>query len=33
VLGLTGEIVSPMSKGAGVLLVHDDGETRVEQLG
>ena len=32
VLGLTGEIVSPMSKGAGVLLVHDEGETRVEPL-
>jgi broad specificity phosphatase PhoE len=32
VLGLTGEIVSPMSKGAGVLLVHDAGETRVEPL-
>jgi phosphohistidine phosphatase SixA len=32
VLGLTGEIVSPMSKGAGVLLVHADGETRVEPL-
>jgi hypothetical protein len=32
VLGLTGEIVSPMSKGAGVRLVHDDGETRVEPL-
>lgn len=33
VLGLTGEIVPPMSKGTGVLLVHDDGETRVEPLG
>jgi broad specificity phosphatase PhoE len=32
VLGLTGEIVAPMSKGAGVLLVQDDGETRVEPL-
>jgi broad specificity phosphatase PhoE len=32
VLGLTGEIVPPMSKGAGVLLVHEDGETRVEPL-
>ena len=32
VLGLTGEIVAPMSKGAGVLLVHDAGETRVEPL-
>jgi broad specificity phosphatase PhoE len=32
VLGLTGEIVTPMSKGAGVLLVVEDGETRVEPL-
>ena len=32
VLGLTGEIVAPMSKGAGVLLVHHEGETRVEPL-
>ncbi len=32
VLGLTGEIVAPMSKGAGVLLVHYEGETRVEPL-
>jgi broad specificity phosphatase PhoE len=32
VLGLTGEIVAPMSKGAGVLLVHDAGRTRVEPL-
>jgi phosphohistidine phosphatase SixA len=32
VLGLTGEIVQPISKGAGVLLVHADGETRVEPL-
>ena len=32
VLGLTGEIVAPMSKGAGVLLVHQEGETRVEPL-
>jgi broad specificity phosphatase PhoE len=33
VLGLTGEIVEPMSKGSGVLLVVDDEETRVEPLG
>jgi broad specificity phosphatase PhoE len=32
VFGLTGEIVSPMSKGAGVLLVHEDAKTRVEPL-
>jgi broad specificity phosphatase PhoE len=32
VLGLTGEIVEPMSKGAGVLLVLEDGRTRVEPL-
>jgi broad specificity phosphatase PhoE len=32
VLGLTGESVEPMSKGAGVLLVVDAGETRVEPL-
>jgi phosphohistidine phosphatase SixA len=32
VLGLTGEIVEPMSKGSGVLIVVDDGETRVEPL-
>jgi broad specificity phosphatase PhoE len=32
VLGLTGEIVEPMSKGAGVLLVVDDERTRVEPL-
>jgi len=32
VLGLTGQLVSPMAKGAGVLLVHDDGKTRVEPL-
>jgi len=28
VLGLTGEIVAPMSNGAGALLVQEDGETR-----
>src|SRR5919106_2981091 len=32
VLGLTGEIVEPMSKGSGVLLVVDDEQTRVEPL-
>lgn len=32
VLGLTGEVVEPMSKGAGVLIVEDNGEFRVEPL-
>ena len=32
VLGLTGEIVAPMSKGDGVLIVEDGGEFRVEPL-
>jgi broad specificity phosphatase PhoE len=32
VLGLTGEVVEPMSKGAGVLVVEEDGEFRVEPL-
>jgi broad specificity phosphatase PhoE len=32
VLGLTGEIVEPMGKGSGVLIVAHDGETRVEPL-
>jgi broad specificity phosphatase PhoE len=32
VLGLTGEIIAPMSKGAGVRLVNYAGETRVEPL-
>ena len=32
VLGLTGEIVEPMSKGAGVRLVLEDGRARVEPL-
>ena len=32
VLGLTGEIVEPMAKGAGVLVVLDDGATRVAPL-
>ena len=32
VLGLTGELVDPMAKGAGVLVVVDGEETRVEPL-
>jgi broad specificity phosphatase PhoE len=32
VLGLTGEIVEPISKGDGVLVVEEDGALRVEQL-
>src|SRR5918999_2532238 len=32
VLGLTGEIVEPISKGEGVLVVEEDGALRVEQL-
>lgn len=32
VLGLTGEVVEPMSKGDGVLVVEDGGELRVERL-
>jgi broad specificity phosphatase PhoE len=32
VLGLTGDIVEPMAKGAGVLVVIDDEETRVEPV-
>jgi broad specificity phosphatase PhoE len=32
VLGLTGEIIQPISKGSGVLLVVHDEETRVEPL-
>jgi hypothetical protein len=32
VLGLTGEIVEPLSKGAGVLLVAEDEGFRVESL-
>ena len=32
VLGLTGEIVEPMSKGAGVLVVLEDGRARVAPL-
>ncbi|HEY3068839.1 MAG TPA: histidine phosphatase family protein [Gaiellaceae bacterium] len=33
VLGLTGEIVKPISKGDGVLVVEEDGAVRVETLG
>ena len=33
VLGLTGSIIEPMSKGAGVLLVAEDDEVRVEAIG
>jgi phosphohistidine phosphatase SixA len=33
VLGLAGEIVEPISKGAGVLVVEGDGVVRVERLG
>jgi broad specificity phosphatase PhoE len=32
VLGLTGEIVEPISKGDGVLVVEEDGTLRVEEL-
>jgi phosphohistidine phosphatase SixA len=32
VLGLTGEVVEPMAKGAGVLVVVDERDTRVEPL-
>jgi hypothetical protein len=32
VLGQTGQIVAPTSKGAGVLLVHHAGQTRVEPV-
>ena len=32
VLGLTGQVVEPMSKGDGVLVVEDDGSYRVEPL-
>jgi broad specificity phosphatase PhoE len=33
VLGLTGQIVEPISKGGGVLVVEKDGAVRVEKLG
>jgi broad specificity phosphatase PhoE len=33
VFGLTGQIVEPISKGDGVLIVEDDGAVRVEKLG
>lgn len=32
VLGATGEIVAPLAKGAGVLVVADDGRSRVESV-
>jgi hypothetical protein len=32
VLGLAGEIVEPISKGDGVLVVEEDGAVRVEKL-
>jgi hypothetical protein len=32
VLGLTGELVAPLGKGAGVLVTEDDGTYRVEAL-
>ena len=32
VFGLTGEIVSPMSKGSGVLVIAEGEQTRVEPL-
>jgi broad specificity phosphatase PhoE len=33
VFGLTGEIVEPLSKGAGVLVVEDGGAAQIEKLG
>jgi hypothetical protein len=33
VLGLVGEIVKPISKGEGLLIVEEDGALRVEALG
>jgi phosphohistidine phosphatase SixA len=33
VLGLAGEIVEPISKGGGVLVVEEDGVVRIEKLG
>jgi broad specificity phosphatase PhoE len=33
VLGLTGQMVEPIPKGGGVLLIEEDGAVRVEQLG
>lgn len=32
VLGVTGEIIEPLGKGAGVLVIDEDGRTRVEPL-
>jgi hypothetical protein len=33
VLGLTGQVVIPMGKGEGILLIEDGGEYRLEPLG
>jgi phosphohistidine phosphatase SixA len=33
VLGLVGEVVEPISKGEGVLVVEEDGDLRVERIG
>jgi hypothetical protein len=33
VLGLVGEVVEPISKGEGVLVVEEDGALRVERIG
>ena len=33
VLGLTGQVVTPMGKGEGILLIEDGGEYRLEPLG
>jgi phosphohistidine phosphatase SixA len=33
VLGLTGQVVTPMGKGEGILLIEDGGEYRTEPLG
>ena len=33
VYGLTGEVVAPLSKGAGVLVTEEDGSYRVEAAG
>jgi hypothetical protein len=33
VLGLSGQLVAPLGKGAGVLITEDEGSYRVEALG
>jgi hypothetical protein len=33
VFGLVGEVVEPISKGEGVLVVEEDGDLRVERIG